>query len=79
MCTRLSQPAWKALSYGKSPEPALGVQRGCEDCEGCRLGTWGSSGLPAMSCMARFPCSSEAPWASVFTVHLALSVPWHHL
>lgn len=45
MCTRPSQPAWKALSYGKSPEPALGVQRGCEECEGCRLGIWGSSGL----------------------------------
>lgn len=63
---------------GKIQSP-LGVQKGCGDHQGHSLRVWCPSGPPGISCMAVFPCSSEAPWASVSAAHLSFSVLWHHL
>lgn len=51
----------------RSPEPTLGVQRGCGDHQGHHLRIWDPSGAPRVSCMAGPPA------------HLHHLVPWHQL
>lgn len=51
----------------RSPEPTLGVQRGCGDHQGHHLRIWGPSGAPRVSYMAGSPA------------HLHHLVPWHQL